>query len=46
LQQETKNLHELATAQKEEILRRTQAESQAKEAQLKLLRYQLNLLAG
>jgi two-component system LytT family sensor kinase len=42
LQQETKNLHELATAQKEEILRRTQAESQAKEAQLKLLRYQLN----
>jgi len=42
LQQETKNLQELATAQKEEILRRTQAESQAKEAQLKLLRYQLN----
>ena len=29
-------------AQKEEILRRTQAESAAKEAQLKLLRYQLN----
>lgn len=42
LQQETKNLQELASAQKEEILRRTQAESQAKEAQLKLLRYQLN----
>ncbi len=42
LQQESKNLQQLASAQKEEILRRTQAESAAKEAQLKLLRYQLN----
>ena len=42
LQQETKNLQELASAQKEEILKRTQAESAAQEAQLKLLRYQLN----
>ncbi|MBT3611065.1 MAG: histidine kinase, partial [Gammaproteobacteria bacterium] len=42
LQQETKNLQKLASAQKEEILKRTQAESAAQEAQLKLLRYQLN----
>ena len=42
LQQEHSSLMEMSTAQKEESLRRVQAESKAQEAQLKLLRYQLN----
>ena len=42
LQQEHSSLMAMSTAQKEESLRRVQAESKAQEAQLKLLRYQLN----
>ena len=42
LQQEHDSLMVMSSAQKEESLRRAQAESMAQEAQLKLLRYQLN----